>query len=245
MARGPAQDPEPAPDMALTQQSARELAEAHQHLATVYARIAGVSASASAKPAPPAREPVRRARDPNRPKRPATAYIIFTQNKRSAIAAEHPEMRPQEVAARLGEAWRNLDEDERERYQARAKVLRDDFFERLDAYKKGLALSAGHDDEDLELDELDESDDGLPATQESVAAVPSTPVKAKAASATKKASAANGHASDTPKKPKKKKTDESGSIKKKTRRVRVDADGVETPKKKKKRSSQASQDADA
>lgn len=46
-------------------------------------------------------------------KRPATAFILFTKAKRSALKSEHPELTPTQVATELGSKWSSLSEQEK------------------------------------------------------------------------------------------------------------------------------------
>ncbi|KAJ2107722.1 High mobility group box 1, partial [Coemansia sp. RSA 921] len=83
-----------------------------------------------------------RVRDPNRPKRPPTAYILFSLDKRAGIAARNEGMRSQDVAVEIGKEWRTLSEEARREYQIEADVRRDKFFADLDVYNKSKKAPA-------------------------------------------------------------------------------------------------------
>jgi HMG (high mobility group) box len=52
-------------------------------------------------------------KDPSAPKRPMSAFLYFSQGKRSVIKQEKPEIKNTEVSRVLGEMWRNLTDEER------------------------------------------------------------------------------------------------------------------------------------
>jgi len=47
-------------------------------------------------------------KDPNAPKRPLTAYMFFTKERRTEYAKEHPEMKFGDLSKGLAEVWKNL-----------------------------------------------------------------------------------------------------------------------------------------
>jgi len=52
-------------------------------------------------------------KDPTAPKRPMSAFLYFSQGRRSEIKAANPELRNTQVSRILGEMWRNLSDDQR------------------------------------------------------------------------------------------------------------------------------------
>uniref|UniRef100_A0A7S2EU25 HMG box domain-containing protein n=1 Tax=Trieres chinensis TaxID=1514140 RepID=A0A7S2EU25_TRICV len=59
--------------------------------------------------------PYKRAKkDPSAPKRPMSAFLYFSQDKRRLIKEENPEMKNTEISVRLGEMWRHAPEAERQ-----------------------------------------------------------------------------------------------------------------------------------
>jgi len=60
------------------------------------------------------------------PKRPRTAYVYFTIDQRPNVQADNPEMKFGEITKILGEEWKSLSENDREKYveQAEADKLR-------------------------------------------------------------------------------------------------------------------------
>ena len=51
--------------------------------------------------------------DPSAPKRPMSAFLYFSQDKRRALKKDNPGMRNTEISRILGELWRKATEDER------------------------------------------------------------------------------------------------------------------------------------
>jgi hypothetical protein len=69
--------------------------------------------------------PFKRAKkDPTAPKRPMSAFLHFSQGKRSKIKEKQPEIKNTEVSRLLGEMWRNCSEDDRKPYVEKEKKER-------------------------------------------------------------------------------------------------------------------------
>ncbi|KAJ2181073.1 High mobility group box 1 [Coemansia sp. RSA 1807] len=192
----------------ITREDARVLAEAYTKLASVYARVARVKVG-------PKTGVTHRVRDPNRPKRPPTAYILFSLDKRAGIAARNEGMRSQDVAVEIGKEWRTLSEEARREYQIEADVRRDKFFADLDVYNKSKKAPA--------KGSVESDDEYQPPTN---GVVPEPEVHAPASNGT--------HTDDVSKKTKKKKSSDPNSTKKKARKSKSGHEGEETLKKKKK-----------
>ncbi|KAJ1728396.1 High mobility group box 1 [Coemansia biformis] len=227
----------------LSAEDAHELSEGYYKLALVYSRISGVRLNAKLAAGP-------RYRDPDRPKRPPTAYLLFSVDKRPSVAAEFPGMKSQDVASKIGESWRGLAPDDRARYTNIAADLRKKYFSDLVDYKRRKyhqsKLPFPDDDEEDEEDEedagagaaLDQDDLAFPIGDAPVISA-NTPaaVAAPAPDADSDAPATNGHS----KKKKKRRSGEPGAEKKSRRSRHEGGDAAETPKKKKKRSKEAAQ----
>lgn len=52
-------------------------------------------------------------KDPSAPRRPMSAFLYFSQGRRSQIKQENPDMKNTQISAILGERWRNLSEEEK------------------------------------------------------------------------------------------------------------------------------------
>jgi len=64
--------------------------------------------------------PKRKKQNPKEPKKAMTAYMIFSQEKRADIKKEHPEVTFGETGKLLGESWKKLSEEDRQKYKLQA-----------------------------------------------------------------------------------------------------------------------------
>lgn len=84
-------------------------------------------------------------KDPSAPKRPMSAFLYFSQGKRSEIKGQNPDIKNTEVSRVLGEMWRNLSDAERSPHVNREKIERD-------KYKIAMAAWREHHEEKLAAD---------------------------------------------------------------------------------------------
>lgn len=66
-------------------------------------------------------------KDPSAPKRPMSAFLYFSQGKRTVLKNKHPEMKNTEVSRLLGEMWRNASEEEREPHISKERSEREKY----------------------------------------------------------------------------------------------------------------------
>jgi len=66
-------------------------------------------------------------KDPSAPKRPMSAFLYFSQGRRSQIKAANPDMRNTQVSRILGEMWRNLSDEERRPHVEKEKGEREKY----------------------------------------------------------------------------------------------------------------------
>jgi len=78
----------------------------------------------------------KRAKDPNAPKKPQTAYFIFSSERRPQLKTLHPEKKITELAKLLGDEWKEKDESEKKTYQDKAKSEKEDYDKKFEEYKK-------------------------------------------------------------------------------------------------------------
>lgn len=64
-------------------------------------------------------------KDPSAPKRPMSAFLYFSQDKRRQIKDENPTIRNTEVSRILGELWRNASDEEKNPHIEREKAQRE------------------------------------------------------------------------------------------------------------------------
>ncbi|KAJ3208112.1 Non-histone chromosomal protein 6 [Clydaea vesicula] len=78
---------------------------------------------------------VKRKKDPNAPKKNLSAFMFFSQSQRPIIKAEKPDAGFGELGKLLGEAWRNLPEEEKAVYQEKADKDKVRYAEAAASYK--------------------------------------------------------------------------------------------------------------
>ena len=66
-------------------------------------------------------------KDPSAPKRPMSAFLYFSQGKRSQIKKQNPEMKNTEISRLLGEMWRNAKPEEKDPHIAKEKAEREKY----------------------------------------------------------------------------------------------------------------------
>eukprot|EP00543_Licmophora_paradoxa_P003446 CAMPEP_0202448528 /NCGR_PEP_ID=MMETSP1360-20130828/7347_1 /ASSEMBLY_ACC=CAM_ASM_000848 /TAXON_ID=515479 /ORGANISM="Licmophora paradoxa, Strain CCMP2313" /LENGTH=338 /DNA_ID=CAMNT_0049066155 /DNA_START=576 /DNA_END=1592 /DNA_ORIENTATION=+ len=72
--------------------------------------------------------PWKRARkDPSAPKRPMSAFLYFSQERRKQIKNENPSMKNTEISRILGDIWRNASEEEKRPHVEREKSEREKY----------------------------------------------------------------------------------------------------------------------
>ena len=72
--------------------------------------------------------PSKRAKkDPSAPKRSMSAFLFFSQGRRSQIRAKNPELKNTEVSKMLGDLWRNCPDDDRRPYVEKEKIEREKY----------------------------------------------------------------------------------------------------------------------
>merc|ERR1711898_21176 len=76
-------------------------------------------------------------KDQNAPKRPLSAYMLFSADNRDEVTEEVGSASDVTVIAKkLGQRWANASEDDKAEYQAQAADLKVDYEEGLAKYKK-------------------------------------------------------------------------------------------------------------
>lgn len=77
-------------------------------------------------------------KDPNQPKRPSTGFFLYVADKREEVKASLPEDQRKKVTLitkRVGEMWKT-NEEEKNKYNERAKKLKAEWDEKMAAYKQ-------------------------------------------------------------------------------------------------------------
>ncbi|KAJ8545119.1 hypothetical protein K7X08_017702 [Anisodus acutangulus] len=105
------------------------------------------------------------AKDPNKPKRPPSAFFVFMEEFRKTYKEKHPGNKSVAVVGKAGgDKWKQLTDDEKAPYQAKAEKRKAEYQKNMDAYNKKLAGGDADDDESdkskSEVHDDDEDDDG-------------------------------------------------------------------------------------
>jgi hypothetical protein len=77
----------------------------------------------------------RKIKDPNRPKRAPSAYFLFMKDARPHLKAEMQDASITEIGKKLGEMWRNMEEEQKAVYVEKAAELKKEADEKIAAYK--------------------------------------------------------------------------------------------------------------
>ena len=80
----------------------------------------------------------KQAKDPNAPKRPLSAYFLFTKDARPKIKEAHSDWKVTEIAKEMGKQWHALDESSKVTYNKKAAKLKSEYEKAKEAYKKSL-----------------------------------------------------------------------------------------------------------
>ena len=75
-------------------------------------------------------------KDPNAPKRPMSAFLMYSNGRRAAVKKEHPEFSNGEISRLLSEMWRAAPEEEREKYIKEEFKLRQEYKVAMAAFRK-------------------------------------------------------------------------------------------------------------
>merc|ERR1712227_857215 len=74
-------------------------------------------------------------KDPNAPKKPLSAYFLFSQEERLKVKAENPDYSITEVAKELGKRWATLNPDIKNSYEQRYQDARRVYESEMNNYK--------------------------------------------------------------------------------------------------------------
>jgi upstream-binding transcription factor len=91
--------------------------------------------SAAAKDAKENAKDAKEKKDPDAPKGAKNAFIFFCNDKREEIKKENPEMKSNEITKKLGEMWKDVDEDDKNSYQQMAKDDKERYAKEMENYE--------------------------------------------------------------------------------------------------------------
>ncbi|KAH7441686.1 hypothetical protein KP509_03G049000 [Ceratopteris richardii] len=105
--------------------------------------------------------------DPNKPKRPPTAFFIYLEEFRKAFKEEHPDVKGVAVVGKAcGDKWKEMTDDEKAPYVAKANQKREEYEKALSSYNQKQTVGGRNglkDAEDIEDDDggsEEDDDDG-------------------------------------------------------------------------------------
>jgi len=97
-------------------------------------------------------------KDPDAPKRPMSAYIIFTNAKREQTKKNNPNAKASDLMRLLGEQWKQLTPEEQQPYKDQASEHKKKYTEEKEAYDRNKP--AEPEEEEEEEEEAANDDDG-------------------------------------------------------------------------------------
>jgi hypothetical protein len=71
-----------------------------------------------------------------KPKKPLSAYMLFTMDRRAALKAAKSEISGKDILKEMGKEWRVLDQSKKTLYESKAELLKTQYKENLEAYEK-------------------------------------------------------------------------------------------------------------
>ena len=96
-------------------------------------------------------------KDPNAPKQAMSSFMFFSVEMRPKLKAENPDIKFGEIGKKLGELFRNLSPEEKERYEKKAAQDKVRHKKEMEAYKS--SKKSANDDDDGVNDDDDDDDD--------------------------------------------------------------------------------------
>ncbi|TFK22190.1 HMG-box [Coprinopsis marcescibilis] len=80
------------------------------------------------------RKRVVKPKDPNAPKRPASSYILFQNDVRNDLRKENPTLTNPELLALISDKWKNMTEEEKDRYNQTMLKMKQEYSEAKNRY---------------------------------------------------------------------------------------------------------------
>lgn len=99
-------------------------------------------------------------RDPNAPKRATSAFMLYSSAMRPIIKKDKPDTKFGEMGKLIGEKWREISSEEKEKYEAQVKNDKERYTREMAAYKaKKKAEVDDNDSDGMDDDNNDSHDD--------------------------------------------------------------------------------------
>tara|TARA_B100001094_G_C18189482_1_gene806138 strand:- start:4379 stop:4810 length:432 start_codon:yes stop_codon:yes gene_type:complete len=77
-------------------------------------------------------------KDPNKPKKPLSAYMFFTQDYRDVVKKENPEATLGQISKMLGGIWSELESDDKLPFEQKAKDAKIEYKKSIENYNNNL-----------------------------------------------------------------------------------------------------------
>lgn len=103
----------------------------------------GVKKSKKSKKSAAGGTPKKAAKDPNAPKRPQSAYILFVKEARPQLIADNPGAKQTELMSLAGKAWKELDADDKQKFEALNKKDKKRYEREMQDYTPPKGMTAG------------------------------------------------------------------------------------------------------
>jgi len=87
-------------------------------------------------------------RDPNMPKKPPSPYFLFCGKMRPIVSKKDSSLHPQQVVTELGKLWKELPEDQKEKYKIEAEKQKAIYDEKMKEYLANKGAEENKEEED-------------------------------------------------------------------------------------------------
>ena len=98
-------------------------------------------------------------KDPNEPKRPLSAFMIFSKETRGDVLEKNPDFALGDVGKELGRRWREIDPELKKEFEAKAADAKVAYEAAMKEYKAGKKAAVVDDDDEEEEEESDGGSD--------------------------------------------------------------------------------------
>jgi len=120
-------------------------------------------------------------RDPNMPKKPPSPYFLFCGKMRPIVSKKDSTLHPQQVVTELGKLWKELPEDQKEKYKIEAEKQKAIYDEKMKEYLASIPSDNTSSSEEDEVESEGDSDEDK-KKKSGKAAAKSNPKKRKSTS---------------------------------------------------------------
>jgi hypothetical protein len=77
---------------------------------------------------------IKKRRDPNKPKRPLSSFLYFCNDYRDKVRSENPDLKMGGVMKELGKLWKNLDNENKDKFIKLAENAKSQYEDQLEQY---------------------------------------------------------------------------------------------------------------